>query len=178
MQAISLKAILMKNKESTLIVAALAATYGNSEGRKGMSTASYRTKQKDQILDCLIRNKDRHITADEIILALNKEKPLVGKTTVYRYLDTLVSQGTVRRYFIEGGTSSCYQYMESDGMCRSHFHLKCVDCGRLFHTECEYLGNVDSHIREHHDFRVDHTKTVLYGQCGSCAGKERVGQKG
>ena len=127
-----------------------------------MSTVgSYRTKQKEQILNCLVRNKDRHITADEIILALNRDKPLAGKTTVYRYLDTLVSQGTVRRYFVEGGKSACYQYMEPDGMCRRHFHLKCVDCGRLFHMECDYMGGLDSHIREHHNFQVDNTKTVL-----------------
>lgn len=137
-----------------------------------MNTAtSYKTKQRDQILDCLIKNKDRHITADEILAALNGEEPLVGKTTVYRYLDKLVSRGIVRRYFIEGGRSACYQYMEQNGVCNKHFHLKCVDCGQLFHLECDYLGEMDSHIRDQHDFHVDHSKTVLYGQCGSCAGR-------
>lgn len=137
-----------------------------------MSTAtSYKTRQRDQILNCLIKNKDRHITAEEIMLALNEEIPRVGKTTVYRYLDKLVSQGMVRRYFIEGGKSACYQYMEQNGVCGRHFHLKCVDCGRLFHLKCDYLGEMDSHIREHHNFHVDHFKTVLYGQCGTCAEK-------
>lgn len=133
---------------------------------------SYKTRQRDQILDWMIQNKDRHVTADEILLALNGNKPLVGKTTVYRYLDRLVAQGTVRRYFIEGGRSACYQYMGQDDGCSSHFHLKCVDCGRLFHLECNYLDSMDSHIRQHHGFRVDHSKTVLYGQCGSCTGKD------
>jgi Fur family ferric uptake transcriptional regulator len=132
---------------------------------------SYQTKQRNQILDCLMKNKDRHITADEIIHVLNGEKPLVGKTTVYRYLDKLVSQDVVRRYFIEEGKSACYQYMEQNGACNQHFHLKCVDCGRLLHLECDYLGEIDSHIKDHHDFHVDHSKTVLYGQCGHCAGK-------
>jgi Fur family ferric uptake transcriptional regulator len=142
------------------------------KGEKIMDKAiSYKTKQRDQILDCLIKNKDRHITADEIIYDLNQEKPLVGKTTVYRYLDKLVSQGCVRRYFIEGGKSACYQYMEQNSACNTHFHLKCVDCGQLFHLECEYMGQMDSHIRDHHDFDVDHSKTVLYGRCGKCAGK-------
>lgn len=140
--------------------------------RKGMkTTTSYRTRQRDQILDCLIRNKDRHITADEIMSELNKEKSPVGKTTVYRYLDRLVSRGCVRRYFIEGGKSACYQYMEQNSVCSKHFHLKCVECGQLFHLECDYMGEMDSHIRDHHDFCVDHSKTVLYGQCGGCAGK-------
>lgn len=132
---------------------------------------SYKTKQRDRILECLIKNKERHVTAEEILAALNTEKPLVGKTTIYRYLDKLVSQGTVRRYFIGGGKSACYQYMEQSGVCNKHFHLKCVECGRLFHLECDYMGEMESHIRDHHGFHVDHAKTVLYGQCGSCAGK-------
>lgn len=137
-----------------------------------MNTATaYKTRQRDQILDCLIKNKDHHITADKIISDLNKDKPLVGKTTVYRYLDKLVSQGSVRRYFIEGGKSACYQYMEQVGVCDRHFHLKCVDCGQLFHLKCDYMGEMDSHIKDHHDFHVDHSKTVLYGHCGNCAGK-------
>lgn len=137
-----------------------------------MNTAtSYKTKQRDQILDCLIKNKDRHITADEIRIALIEEKSSVGKTTVYRYLDKLVSQGIVRKYLVEGGKSACYQYMERNDVCNSHFHLKCIDCGQLFHLECDYLGELDTHIRDHHDFYVDNSKTVLYGHCGACAGK-------
>ncbi|MDD3168466.1 MAG: Fur family transcriptional regulator [Eubacteriales bacterium] len=138
------------------------------------ASTSYKTKQRDQIMDCLLKNKDRHITADEIIRTLNAEKTEVGKTTVYRYLDKLVSQGIVRRYFIEGGKSACYQFMDQNNGCSRHYHLKCVDCGQLFHLECDYLGEMDSHIRDHHDFHVDHSKTVLYGQCGTCAGKFNV----
>lgn len=135
------------------------------------AAASYKTKQRDQIMDCLVKNKDRHITADEIISTLNAEKTMVGKTTVYRYLDKLVSDGAVRRYFIEGGKSACYQLVEQKGVCGSHYHLKCVDCGLLYHLECDYLGELDAHIRDHHGFRVDHSKTVLYGHCGTCTEK-------
>jgi Fe2+ or Zn2+ uptake regulation protein len=35
---------------------------------------------------------------------------------------------------------------------------------------------MESHIKDHHGFYIDQSKTVLYGQCGSCAGKTgRVG---
>ena len=132
--------------------------------------AYYKTKQKDLIMDCLVQNKDRHVTAEEIIAALTAGKTPVGKTTVYRYLDRLVSQGIVRKYFIEGGKSACYQYMEQGSPCNEHFHLKCTDCGQLFHLKCEYMGDMDSHIKDHHNFTVDHSKTVLYGRCGTCAG--------
>lgn len=132
---------------------------------------SYKTKQRDQIMDCLIQNKNRHITADEIMLTLNQEKAQVGKTTIYRYLDKLVSQGIVRKYLIEEGQRACYQYVEQGEGCKEHFHLKCIGCGQLIHLECDYLGKMDSHIKDHHDFTVDHSKTVLYGQCGNCTGK-------
>ena len=148
------------------------------EGGKEMNAStSYRTKQKDQIMDCLIKNKDRHITADEILSALSEGKPHVGKTTIYRYLDKLVSQGTVRRYFIEGGKSACYQYVDQNDACGCHYHLKCTECGQLFHLECDYLGEMDSHIKDHHDFQVDHSKTVLYGQCGVCSRKSEESGK-
>lgn len=132
------------------------------------TSTSYKTKQRDQILDCLIQNKDRHITADEITARLGGENAPVGKTTVYRYLDKLVSQGIVRKYFIEEGKSACYQYMDNDSVCNEHFHLKCTGCGKLIHLECRYMGALDSHIREHHAFAVDHSKTVLYGKCIDC----------
>ena len=132
------------------------------------ASMSYKTKQRDQILNCLIQNKDHHITAIEIIADLKQGKSPVGKATVYRYLDKLVSQGIVRRFFIEEGKSACYQYMAKNSDCSEHYHLKCVGCGELIHLKCEYLEELDSHVKLHHDFLVDHSKTVLYGCCGKC----------
>jgi len=138
---------------------------------------TYKTRQRELILNCLVKNKDRHITADEILHDLNRETATVGKATVYRYLDKLVAQGAIRKYFIEEGKSACYQYMEPDSSCNFHYHLKCTGCGQLFHLKCEYLRELDSHIRDHHDFAVDHSKTVLYGRCGSCATAPNLGGK-
>ena len=45
---------------------------------------SYKTRQRSQILDCLIDNKSKHLTADEISVILKKKGNEVGKTTVYR----------------------------------------------------------------------------------------------
>ena len=132
------------------------------------TSTTYKTKQRELILNCLLKNKDKHVTADEIMEYLSKAEAPVGKTTIYRYLDKLVSQGQVRKYFIPEGGSACYQYVDDDQRCHHHFHLKCIDCGKLIHTDCEHLAGLDQHILSHHDFVVDHSKTVLYGQCKSC----------
>ena len=133
---------------------------------------AYRTKQRELIVGCLVENKERHITADEIVQLLRERSEPVGKATVYRLLDKLVGEGAVRKYIAEEGKSACYQYSDGSDSCNRHFHLKCVRCNRLFHVECDYLSELDGHILAHHGFTVDNTKTVLYGICRECGGNE------
>lgn len=131
---------------------------------------AYKTRQRELILGCLIEHKEQHVTADEIMRLLAEREEPVGKTTVYRMLDKLVGEGTVRKYIAEEGKSACYQYIDGDG-CNYHFHLKCVRCNKLFHVECDYLNELDVHILACHGFMVDNTKTVLYGVCSDCRGE-------
>lgn len=132
------------------------------------TTKEYKTKQRDLILEFFITHKSEHLTAEQVIEHLKDKGTAVGKSTVYRHLEKLVSEGSVRKYFIEEGKGACYQYIEDKEQCHNHFHLKCVECGRLIHIECGYLDETDEHILCHHNFKVDNTKTVLYGICDKC----------
>ena len=134
-------------------------------------SSRYNTRQRDLILEFLQTNKSRHLTAEEIAEGLRGQR--VGKSTVYRTLDLLIREGSVRRFFIEDGASACFQYAPPDGACKMHYHLKCYNCGALFHVECEFLDQVEAHIFERHGFQIDNSKTVLYGVCQDCrnAGK-------
>lgn len=125
---------------------------------------NYNTKQSMLILEYIKANADRHLTADEISEGL---KNLVGKATVYRNLERLCGSGTVRKYILTDGKSACYQYADCEPHTR-HFHLKCLECGRLYHLECEHLTELDEHIRAHHGFSVDPSRTVFYGTCKEC----------
>ena len=58
----------------------------------------YNTKQQDAILSVLKGSKGKHMTADEIYLKLIHQGKPVGKTTVYRHLEKLTADGTIRRY--------------------------------------------------------------------------------
>ncbi|MDE6725590.1 MAG: transcriptional repressor [Ruminiclostridium sp.] len=129
---------------------------------------TYKTRQRLQVLNCLIDNKAKHLTADEIAVILKEQGADVGKTTVYRTLEKLVEEGSVRKYLCEEGKSACFQYVDDSGECHLHFHLKCVKCRKLIHLECDYLSDLEKHICEHHKFTVDNTKTVLYGICEDC----------
>lgn len=136
-------------------------------------TNGYKTRQRELILDFLTANKNRHLSVDDVVNYLRDQHSPVGKSTVYRYLDRLVEQGSVRKYFMEEGKCACYQYEEDGEACHQHFHLKCMCCGDLIHVECSYLKNVAQHVFEDHHFTIDHTKTVLYGLCGKCSDRAK-----
>lgn len=136
--------------------------------REKKESRAYQTKQRAAILALLTQCR-AHMTADDIVRQLQERGLAVGKSTVYRYLDKLIEQGSVRRYVIEEGMPACYEYCAEADACSSHYHLKCTQCGRLLHVECETLRELNAHVRQHHGFLVDGSKTVLYGLCAHCA---------
>jgi Fur family transcriptional regulator, ferric uptake regulator len=130
--------------------------------------SQYKTRQRDLVSDCLLNNKNRHMTVDQVREYLKERGSSIGQTTIYRNLDKLFQDGIVLRFVVEG-TSACYQYADRAGNCHNHYHLICVDCGRMIHLQCDYLDELSSHINDKHQFELDSLKTVLYGHCDTCA---------
>ena len=139
-----------------------------------MSTVKYNTKQKQLIHDYLRSNKDKLLSCDEISDALKCSGTPVGKATLYRFLDALVSSGDARKIVDEGKKSAAYQLLDKDMNCHSHMHLKCSSCGAITHLGCDFMNSVGQHILEHHNFRVDNSKTLIYGLCADCSEKGEV----
>ncbi len=134
-----------------------------------MRESGYNTRQKENLLEFLMKNKSKHTNVQEISAFLSAEGTPVGVATIYRQLDKLVEQGIVRKYVFDGKTCACYQYIEDDEQCRSHFHLKCLCCGRLIHLDCDHLAELTRHIEDGHGFKIDYSQTVFYGRCSVCA---------
>lgn len=124
----------------------------------------YSTRQRTSLLEYLKANPDRCFTVREIIAESGLD---MGEATVYRALAGFVGEGTVKKYIAGDGGGAIYQYVANDD-CESHFHLKCLSCGRLFHTECEVIGEMVCHIEAEHGFRVDAVHTTIYGVCREC----------
>lgn len=133
-----------------------------------MPNLTYNTRQKRLIHSFLEENSGSQFSCDEIIYLLKKEGTPVGKATVYRFLDTLVKNGEVRKYTDTDSKISTFQFIDKRLNCQEHMHLKCVSCGKLFHLGCEFMSDVGEHILEHHRFKVDNSKTVILGLCENC----------
>lgn len=133
----------------------------------------YQTRQKACLLDYLESNADRHVTAGELIRALDALGTPLSVSTVYRQLERLEFEGLVRRYTIDDRGSACWQYSGGTQSCHTHFHLKCTRCSRLFHLDCAHLNEIAAHVAEDHGFQIDPGRTVFYGICADCQAKSQ-----
>lgn len=129
---------------------------------------TYNTRQKKIIEKFLKKNITTQFTCEEISEKLKNEGTPVSKTTVYRYVENLTKDGKVRKITGGGCKSAHYQFIDEEMNCHSHIHLKCLKCGEFIHLGCEFMSGVSEHIYEHHRFRVDNSKSVLYGLCEKC----------
>lgn len=134
-----------------------------------MSGNSYATASRKKILEFLQSNHDRTVTAADIDAYLKENNSEVNVTTIYRYLDKLVKEGTVIKYVAEKGSQTTYQYVEQGHHCEEHLHLKCVKCGCIIHLECAFMDEISEHIRKDHGFTLQCKNSILYGMCQECA---------
>lgn len=128
-----------------------------------MVKRNYRTEQRKELLNYLIDNSDKFISAEEIDKHLKKQKINVSLTTVYRFLNSLEKEGKLRIELKDH--TKYYQYILEE--CDSHYHLKCKKCGEIIHFSCKELEDIKMHILKDHKFKMDSTSTI-YGICEKC----------
>lgn len=136
-----------------------------------MGRKEYKTKSRKLILQYLIEEKEHTVSISDILDFLKEQKELVNVSTIYRYLDKLVSEGKVMKYQNEEGKKAVFQYIEEENTCHQHLHMQCVKCGRVIHLNCGFMEEIKAHMMEHHRFRLQCHNSILYGICSDCEKK-------
>ena len=129
---------------------------------------NYTTKQREAILLFLRTMQGEHLTASQIVEHFSSSEMPISTATVYRCLERFVANGEIRRYVMNGNSGARFEYITSD-VNENKFHLKCENCGRLMHFQCELLEDSLGHLFENHYFKVNMQKSVLYGECEICS---------
>ena len=132
--------------------------------------AEYQTQQKTQLLDYLARHSDGAFSMEEVADGLRSDlgDKAPGKSTVYRLVNRLVEEGTVRRFSAGNSRSWLYQIVGSKN-CHHHLHMKCTQCGKLMHMNDEQSERIIEQIFGSSDFAVNQEQTTLYGSCSECS---------
>ncbi len=129
----------------------------------------YKTKQGEALVDYLKTLPGQHFTVHDVCEHCKDSGISMGQTTVYRQLEKLVSEGTVKKYIIDGNSAACFEYApENKEETQTCFHCKCEKCGKLIHLRCEEVTEIKSHLESHHGFVLNPTRTVFYGLCEAC----------
>ena len=102
----------------------------------------YNTRTRQLILDYLINNCQHAVSASNILEHLEAQGASPNPTTVYRYLDKLAGEQRIMKYVADKGERAVFQYVDEGRHCREHLHLKCVQCGRIYHLDCHFMDEV------------------------------------
>ena len=131
--------------------------------------SKYKTKQREIILDYLKAMPGEHVTAGDVCEFFLSKGTSIGQATIYRQLESMVSEGIINKYTLDAGSPACFEYMGEDshkeGTC---YHCRCEKCGKLIHLHCDELESIQSHLLSEHGIQMDPIRTVLYGLCESC----------
>lgn len=139
--------------------------------------STYKTEGKTRLVTFFSQHPDTQFTADELHAALTEAYPDAYrgtkgcKSSLYRQLSLLLEEGTVRKFRDATQAAYVYQYVAC-GACSHHFHLKCLNCGRLEHLDCVISDQLLSHIQTDHHFSIDRGRSILYGLCADCHAKK------
>ena len=130
----------------------------------------YKTKQRDVLLSYLSTVPGVHITAGDVCEYFRQIGVSIGQATVYRQLESLVDEGVVSKYTIDGSSSACFEYVGADSHEDSDvcFHCKCEKCGKLIHMQCDEMEEISAHLMKEHGFQINPMRTVFYGLCEEC----------
>lgn len=131
----------------------------------------YHTEQKRILEKFLLDNREKSFTIDEITQRIEESAKgcsnIPGRSTVYRLVKGLCEEGRVRKFVKSDSRKASYQIVCHEH-CDSHLHLRCLDCGKLFHMDERISDELLKKINSSSNFSVDEEETVLYGRCSVC----------
>lgn len=142
-----------------------------------MNRASqYKTKHKREVIEYLIENFGKNITASDVLQHLCESGHPVAKATVYRTLEQMTLNGIVKKYYVSGNTRAYFQYVGEPpaNQTTPFVYLKCDNCGKIVRYDCPALKRIEKQVAADQGFALDTAKTILCGICSECASKKET----
>lgn len=131
-----------------------------------LSSHNYKlTEQRKDILKVLIRERNRHFSADDLYTEVKRINPDVGLATIYRNLELFCRLGIT--YQLDFDSSFKYYELNVDEK-HHHHHLVCMQCGRIIEFNDEVLEEFEEKLEDEHSFDIVEHRIKFYGICRQC----------
>lgn len=119
------------------------------------------SKQREIILNTLQTNAV-HPTAEFIQSVLKKKDPNISLATVYRNLNLLASNGTIKK--VQGLEQSVHY----DHNTHEHYHFICDNCKKIFDIPADIATDIEAKTRAKTGFSIHGHEIIFHGLCAEC----------
>ncbi len=128
------------------------------------------TQQRRAALEVILRNEGKHLSTEEIYLAIKKDIPDIGLATVYRTMLILEEIDILHKHTFDDGKYR-YEINHADEDHRHH-HLTCRGCSKVIEVEEDLLDDLEDKIEKKYKFKIlDHNLTFI-GFCDECLDRQ------
>ena len=128
----------------------------------------YQTRERNLILDYLKEHSDQSFQAKDILDYINSGSENINRATVYRNLERLCTQGKLIKFKKTDTDGTFYQFTDSHEHCDRHLHAQCVECGKIFHLEEQFVDEFESKMSAIYGIEIDPSHTVIADKCEEC----------
>lgn len=131
-----------------------------------LSSNNYKlTSQRKDILKVLLKNSNRHLSAEELYVEVKKINPDVGLATIYRSLEIFSEIGIVHQLDFDKNFKRYELNLEG----KHHHHLICNKCGKIIEFNDEVLEKFEKNLEKDYNFRIYDHRIKFFGVCEECS---------
>lgn len=124
-----------------------------------------RSEQREAIVDTFLRSQS-HLSVDDLLHLVQKKRPDVGRTTVYRTLKLLQAAGLAQELELRGESRFEREYNRAH-----HDHFICQHCGEIIEFESPEIERLQDEIAASLGFVIEGHRHQIFGQCRACASR-------
>lgn len=125
--------------------------------------AGYKITNARRVAIVTLHEAGGHMTAPELVDAVQAREPGVGRASVYRTLDLLTTLGLVQASTL-GGTTTTYILTPAG----HHHHIVCLNCRETVEFEECLVGEFEQQVADRAGFQVEGHLLEIYGVCAEC----------
>lgn len=123
------------------------------------------TSQREDILKILIKNQNKHFSADSLLKKVKEINADIGLATIYRNLELFCELDITYELDLD----SSYKYYELNVEDKHHHHMICIECGKIIEFNDDELEKFEYKLQENYNFKIVRHQIKFYGICNECS---------
>jgi len=109
-----------------------------------------------------VKSLHNHPTMEEVFQEVRRQHPGVGRATVYRNLLQFAEEGRIRSVVMPVSP------MRYDGNTKTHYHIKCRQCGEILDIDSDLEDILKSGIKAPKGVAIETYDVLCGGLCPPC----------